>query len=459
MCVCVLNAASGHSCSWLLVLLLFVAALVLFSFLLFFVRLSLPSSAQAAAAAHPTPSTSQRCRLQFVQVLGQIGQTLLKSLTFTGILDNLVGLAGWLARVTGQHLPMVEHALREGLSTGVGAQIGGEAERLVDGQIRLDDEHGGTDNLVLLEHVTTTPVQHTVDATNGNLGTLNLAQIDGLHKAGAGRDGGGVQATTGCGNDLATTAMDGISVKGDIVDVEAHTTQILIGHDTFLGGPLETSDNRILDFVKVLHGLGAVEDEVGSSAVGAEAPDLTSLGHIVVVLLGQITGAHLEIILGAHITVVNVLGQTVGHGQSLHQQTVVLVGRLGQAHLVGLLSDGFTVRHNGVGLLQRDASVILLQILKANFQMQFTGTGNDVLARLLNDTLHHRIGLGQTLQTLHQFGKISGVLGLNSHTHDRRHGELHHLQVEGESKWKRYKDRRLRKGAVSHGLPSCCGHP
>jgi len=91
--------------------------------------------------------------LQLVQVLGQIGQTFLETLALARILDNGVGLAGGLARVTGQHLPMVEDALGEGLATGVGAQIGGEAERLVDGQVCLNHEHGSSHNLVLLEHI------------------------------------------------------------------------------------------------------------------------------------------------------------------------------------------------------------------------------------------------------------------------------------------------------------------
>lgn len=37
--------------------------------------------------------------------------------------------------------------------------------------------------------------------------------------------------------------------------------------------------------------------------------------------------------------------------------------------------------------------------LQTDLQVQFTSTGNDVLARLLDDTLHHRIRLRQTLET------------------------------------------------------------
>lgn len=87
-------------------------------------------------------------------------------------LHNDVGLGAGLAGVAGQHLPVVEHALREGLAAGVGAQVGREAERLVDGQVRLHHEHGRARHLRLLEHVPAPSVQHAVDAAHRHLGAL-----------------------------------------------------------------------------------------------------------------------------------------------------------------------------------------------------------------------------------------------------------------------------------------------
>ena len=69
-----------------------------------------------------------------------------------------------------------------------------------------------------------------------------------------------------------------------------------------LGGPLESSDDRILDLVEVLHSLGAVDEDVGSGGVGAEAPDLTGLGHVVFVLVGQVATADLEVVTSVHLT-------------------------------------------------------------------------------------------------------------------------------------------------------------
>jgi hypothetical protein len=166
-----------------------------------------------------------------------------------------------------------------------------------------------------------------------------------------------------------------------------------------LGRPLETSNNGILNFVQVLHSLGAINENVGASAVGAEAPDLTGLSDVVLVLVAEVAATHLEVVTGVDLTLVNILSQTIGHGHRLHEQTIVLVGRLGQTHNARLLGYCLAVRHNGVGFLDGNASVVLFQILQANFQMQLTSASNDVLTRLFNQALHHRIGLGQTLQT------------------------------------------------------------
>jgi len=50
-------------------------------------------------------------------------------------------------------------------------------EGLIDRQVRLDDKHRSTDNLVLLKHVTSSSVQDTVNTTNSCLGTLQYTQL------------------------------------------------------------------------------------------------------------------------------------------------------------------------------------------------------------------------------------------------------------------------------------------
>ena len=198
---------------------------------------------------------------------------------------------------------------------------------------------------------------------------------------------------------------------------------------TLLGGPLEASDDGVLDLVQVLNTLGAVDEEIWSGTLWAEAPDLTGLGRVVLVLLAQILGTDLEVLTWVNLVLVDVVWETIWHGHGLHVQTVVFVGRLGQASLGRLVDDGLTVRDDWVGDLDRDASVVLLEILQADLQVKLTGAGNDVLTGLFDNTLDHRIGLGQSLQAFDQFWQIGGVLSLDGDTHDRRDGELHDTQV------------------------------
>lgn len=65
--------------------------------------------------------------LQFVQVVVQSRDTLLQTLALTCLGNDACGLGSSLEGIAGELLPMVEHALGEGLATGVGAQISCEA--------------------------------------------------------------------------------------------------------------------------------------------------------------------------------------------------------------------------------------------------------------------------------------------------------------------------------------------
>ena len=90
---------------------------------------------------------------------------------------HLVGLGAVGKRASRKNLPVVEHALWEGLASSVGPQVSGEAEGLVDRQVGLDDEHGGAGGLRLLEHVTSPSVQHTVDSSNCVLRALKQRDL------------------------------------------------------------------------------------------------------------------------------------------------------------------------------------------------------------------------------------------------------------------------------------------
>ena len=66
---------------------------------------------------------------------------------------------------------------------------------------------------------------------------------------------------------------------------------------TFFGRPLESRDDRVFDLVEILDSLRGVDDDVGSGALGTEAPDLTRFVNVVLEFVRQITTADLEVLL------------------------------------------------------------------------------------------------------------------------------------------------------------------
>jgi hypothetical protein len=326
---------------------------------------------------------------------------------------------------------MVKDGLWEGLSGGVGTEIGVETERLHDGKVGLDGEERCSRTLLLVEDVTTSSGQDTVHTTHGTLGNLNLDQEDGLKETGLGQESCSVQDTTSSWDQLSTTTMDSIGVESDIHDVESARTHGLFSDRSFTGSPLETRDNRILDFVQVLHSLGLVNQQVGTVGIGTKAPNLTGISDIPAKVVSQDTGTSLEIVTGGDTASLDFFGNLLVKGLGNHVQTVVLVGGFRQGSHAGLASDGLTVRNDRVGDTEGNTSVVLLEILQANLQVQLTGTSNNVLTGLVDESQHTRIRLGQTLETLDKLGKILGVLDFDGTLYDRRHRELHDLQVVG----------------------------
>jgi hypothetical protein len=368
--------------------------------------------------------------LKTIQVVVQSGDLLLETLSLSDIGNNVGDLASGLQRITVHGLPVVEHALREGLSSSVRAQVSSEAERLVYGKVSLDGVKRSSGALLLSEDVSTSSVKNTVDASHGVLGALNLDQVHGLQKTGLSSELSGVHGTTAGGDDLVTTTVNGISVKSHIKDVVSAATHVLLGEDTLLGDPSKGSSTRVLDFVKVLNSLSSVHQKIGSDILRAEAPDTATIVLVDLEVGLKSLGTDLEVVAGGDGSLLNGVSESIWEGLSLHVDAVVLVGRLGEDNLRRLSVDSLTVRDDRVRSVQRD-SAELLEILQANLQVKLTGTSDDVLTRLFGDALDARVRLGQAAETLNQLREIGGVLGLDSHTHDGGDAELHDLEVVG----------------------------
>ena len=149
----------------------------------------------------------------------------------------------------------------------------------------------------------------------------------------------------------------------NIKDVHTDTTHVLLAENTLLRRPLEGSNARILDFVEVLHTLGDINEHVRAGGLRAETPDLTRIRDVPAVLVSEDTRADLVIVTGVDLAVLDGEGKLLIEGLSLGVKTVVLVLRLGESDDRRLGLDGLTVTDDGVGLLERDTGVILLEIL------------------------------------------------------------------------------------------------
>ena len=334
-------------------------------------------------------------------------------------------------RRTRHGFPVIERALREGLSSSVGTQVGSETERFHDRQVGEQGHHGCSRSLFFREHVTTTLCQNAVHVTHGILGHRDVTQVHGFEETWFTSQHGREAHTTSGGHNLTHTTMDSISVKDNIHKVEASTTHLFITERSTLSGPSETTDNGFLDLKQVVNTLGGINENVGASSFGSKSPDLTGFRDVPAIVVRQLTTKSLGFGSGLDFTIVDSLTELGGEEFGFHKQTVVLVGRFGQTGLTGLGGTSFAEGNDRVGNLDFGSHKVVLQVLQTNFEVELTRGSNNVFTGFFGVTQNHRIGLGQTLHTFHKLGKISRVLRLDGAADNRRYGELHRLNGAG----------------------------
>jgi len=365
-------------------------------------------------------------RLQFVKVTVKRRDLGRQTLTLANCAHELGMLGALLKRVADDDGPVIEHALREGLAGSLLAEIASEAERLGNGEVSFDLEDGCSDTLLLLNHTATAPVQAAVDATDSLLRASNIHKVDGLQETRLGSQAARIHASTSSGHNLTSTAVDRVSVHGDIQEVPTDTAAVLLGENTLLGRNLKTTHNGILDFVEVLHGLGGVDDKVGAGSFGSESPDLAGVVDVPLVFLVQNLATGLLFVTGGNGALLNLLNELLLQRAGSHIQTIVLVGGLRETDLVRGADNSFTVRNNWVGDLDFSTThEVLGEIVQADFQMQLTSASHNVLSRLLDGALNQRVTLRQTLEAFDELGQVAGILDVDGNAYNGGHGKLH----------------------------------
>mmetsp|Transcript_51234 Transcript_51234/g.84095 ORF Transcript_51234/g.84095 Transcript_51234/m.84095 type:complete len:235 (-) Transcript_51234:1449-2153(-) len=226
--------------------------------------------------------------------------------------------------------------------------------------------------------------------------------------------------------------MDLVWMQHHLSQIEADSSHVLLAEWTFLGGPLEGAAHRILDVCQVLCTNGAIHHHVGTITFWTKAPDL-ALSHLFVPskFAGQKFGGFLAVSLGAHVSILNGLNQLCIQRFSLQVEAVVLVGRLRQTGLVGLLRDGLAVGDYRIGDREVALGELLPQVFQADLHVQFSAASNDMLTALFGAADHQLVGFREPLQAFHQFGEVLTILGLHCHLHHRRHAVLHVSDVVG----------------------------
>lgn len=73
----------------------------------------------------------------------------------------------------------------------------------------------------------------------------------------------------------------------------SENSYLLLSHGSLVHGPVESADDRLLDFVQVVHTLRGVDEDVGSGPLGSEGPYLTRFGYVPLVRVREVAGAGL----------------------------------------------------------------------------------------------------------------------------------------------------------------------
>ena len=76
---------------------------------------------------------------------------------------------------------------------------------------------------------------------------LDFYEIDRLKHSGGSGEHAGIEHTACCGDDLATTAMDGISVQCHVMDVKPHATHILLAQNSLCKNKAQSQSSSAIE--------------------------------------------------------------------------------------------------------------------------------------------------------------------------------------------------------------------
>lgn len=145
----------------------------------------------------------------------------------------------------------------------------------------------GTSNWLLTNNNTSSLGKALINWSNTVIWGLDLDQEDWLLELWFGSKLTSIENSSTSWDDLTTTSVDSIGMKGNIMNVESATSHVLITHSSFLSSPLESGFHGILDFVQELDTLSGINKNVWTGGVWTETPDLLGISLVPLELVNK----------------------------------------------------------------------------------------------------------------------------------------------------------------------------
>jgi len=114
-------------------------------------------------------------------------------------------------------------------------------------------------------------------------------------------------------------------MESNVMDVNSNSSHVFITQDTFLGSPLESSFNRIFDFIQELNTLSDINKHVWSIGVWSEAPNLGGIGFIPLVLFDKNLTSFFGFYLWSNFFSFNIIRKFTSEWDSFAEKSVMLI--------------------------------------------------------------------------------------------------------------------------------------
>jgi len=245
---------------------------------------------------------------------------------------------------------MGEDTLRESLSGSGSSKRCSESKGFSDGQMGSDQVHGGTLDLFFFDDDTSSLIENLVNSSHAVSGAGDFGKENGLLEGGVGSEFTSIVNSSGGGDQLTTSSVDGIGVENNIANIDSDVSHVFIGHDGFFGGPLESIFHRVFDFIHELNSFGVINKKIGSLIFWSERPDFGDVVLFHSVGFNEGLSSFFRVIFGVNFSGFDVIGKSFGKGFGLAIKSIMFIGGFGHAHSAGFFLDGFLVGDDGLGL-------------------------------------------------------------------------------------------------------------